>query len=68
MAREPITNADKARCAEREVKMRRAVYPRFVHNGRMTQAEANREIEIMAAIAFDFAELAEADKAAGLLL
>ena len=58
-----ITLADKAKCARREVEMRRKVYPRFVHNGRMSQEEASREIEIMASIAFDYAELVEAEKA-----
>lgn len=50
------THADKRACAEREAKMRRRVYPRWVEQKKMTQAEADREIAIMAAIAADYAE------------
>jgi hypothetical protein len=38
-------------CARREVRMRRRVYPRWVADGRMTQAAADREIASMEAIA-----------------
>lgn len=48
--------------------MRRATYPRFVHSRRMSQEEASREVEIMAAIAFDYTELAKAEKDAERLL
>jgi hypothetical protein len=68
MAARTITNADKAACAAREVRMRRTVYPRFVHSRRLSQEDANREIEVMAAIAYDYAELAKAEKDAERLL
>lgn len=51
-----FTDADKRACAYRELKMRRRVYPRWVQEGRMTQADADREIALMQAIAEDYAE------------
>lgn len=36
--------------AERELKMRRSVYPRRIESGAMTKALADREIAAMAAI------------------
>ena len=51
-----ITTAQKRTAAEREVKMRRRVYPRWVAQGRMTQAEADHQIRVMEAIAADYAE------------
>jgi hypothetical protein len=35
-----ITEADKLRFAERELRMRQGVYPKWVSAGRMTQAKA----------------------------
>ena len=49
-----ITASDKLTCVEREVKMRRQVYQRRVTNGVMRQETADREIEIMEAIAEDY--------------
>lgn len=37
--------------AERELKYRRQVYPRLVHQGKMTEQEAAYEISVMHAIA-----------------
>jgi hypothetical protein len=51
-----ITRQMKREAALREVKMRRSVYPRWVKDGRMTQAVADREIATMEAIAADYAE------------
>lgn len=45
----------KRREAEREVAMRQRLYPRWVREGRMTQAEADRAIGVMQAIAADYA-------------
>ncbi len=39
---------------EREIGMRKRVYPREVQGGRMTQAEADRRLSIMEAIAQDY--------------
>ncbi len=50
------TRQQKRDAALREVKMRRRVYPRWVADGRMTQAKADEEIAIMEAIAADYAE------------
>jgi len=57
-----ITNTEKRQCAEREVKQRKYVYPRLVQNERMTQQKANREIEIMEAIAADYRELEDRER------
>lgn len=52
----PITTVEKRDVAEREVKMRKRVYPRWVASGRMIQAEADYQIRVMEAIASDYAE------------
>lgn len=62
-----ITAADKAECAEREVKQRRYVYPRRVADGKMTQAFADRQIAVMESIASDLRALADAEDAKGRL-
>jgi hypothetical protein len=46
----PITMADRLACVDRELALRRRVYPRWVAAGRMTQAKADREIELMQAV------------------
>ncbi len=51
-----ITAADKRREAERELAMRRRVYPRMVETGRMKKHEAERQIAVMEAIAEDYQE------------
>ncbi len=63
-----ITSREKASCAEREVKQRRRVYGRWVAEGRMTQAFADRQIEVMEAIAQDYRAFADAEEAKGRLL
>lgn len=63
-----ITDKDKAECAEREVRQRQRVYPRWVGEGRMTQAFADRQIEVMSAIASDYRAKADAEDARGRLL
>lgn len=45
---------EKLACAERELALRQRAYPRWVAIGRMSQAEADREIAIMAAIVDDY--------------
>ncbi len=39
---------------EREIKMRRRVYPRWVDDKRMTQAQADEQIAVMVAILADY--------------
>lgn len=34
-------------CVDREIRMRRRVYPRWVETGKMTQAKADHEIRTM---------------------
>jgi hypothetical protein len=46
-----------AQCAERELALRRRVYPRFVEQGRMKAEFAELEIENMAEIAVHFRSL-----------
>lgn len=53
-----ITAADKLRCAERELRYRRRVFSRLVDRGKITQLEADRELELMEAIALDYRALA----------
>lgn len=45
-----VALADQIACVKREIAMRRKVYPRWVADGRMTQAKADRETAIMEAV------------------
>lgn len=51
---EKITFRDKEACARRELDFRRRVYARRVADGKMKQADADREIDIMASILEDY--------------
>ena len=53
----PFTALELMRCAAREMRYRRRVYPGLVAKGRMTEAEAQREIDMMAEIALHFSYL-----------
>ena len=57
----PVTIPEMVREAEREVALRRRVYPRWVAEGRMKQHHAARQIALMEAIAEELArrEMAE---------
>lgn len=44
----------KLKCIEREIVMRRRVYPRWVALGKMTQEQAEKEIQTMESIANDY--------------
>jgi hypothetical protein len=46
------------KCAEREVGMRKRVYPRWVEQGRMKEAKAAAEIAMMGAIVAELRKLA----------
>lgn len=48
---DPFPREVLADCARREVSKRKHVYPRLVAEGKLTQARADREIEMMQAIA-----------------
>jgi hypothetical protein len=54
-----IDDATKLACIEREIKMRRHVYPKRVREGIMPTHMAEREIAIMEAIASDYREKLE---------
>ncbi|HEU0063235.1 MAG TPA: hypothetical protein VFR19_25380 [Hyphomicrobiaceae bacterium] len=54
--------AELVACAERELKIRLRVYPGRVMAGRMSQREADRQIEMMAAIAGRLREVAERER------
>jgi hypothetical protein len=49
-----IDNATKLLCLERELRMRRRVYPRWVELGKMKMRDAEHEIKTMEAIADDY--------------
>lgn len=45
-----ISLAEQLACAQRELRLRRAVYPRLVQHGKLKPAQAEQEIARMAAI------------------
>ncbi len=55
----PYTARDKLLCVERELAMRRRVYPRAVTDRRMTAEQADREIDVMESIAQDYRQQIE---------
>lgn len=57
-----ITAADKLAAAEREVKFRKRVYPRFIEDGRMSAGKAAHEVACMEAIAADYKAAAEKER------
>lgn len=56
------TNRQLQDCAEREANKRKYVYPNRVLTHRMSQHAADREIDMMKAIAEHFAELAKRER------
>jgi hypothetical protein len=54
--------AEKHKALIREIGFRRTVYPRRVQAGKMTQAQADKQLAIFEAIAADYAELAEGER------
>ncbi len=46
----PVSKTQMIRCIEREIAMRRKVYPRWVEAGRMRQETADEEIRVMEAV------------------
>ena len=43
----PVSLADQMDCVRREIALRERAYPRWIAAGKMTQAKAGREIELM---------------------
>lgn len=54
---EPVSLQDMLGCARRELGMRKKVYPRLVHTGKMTADEASGEQRVMEAIVAHFERL-----------
>jgi len=54
MDSDEITDLEKLHCAQRELMMRKRVYPRWVGAGRMTAAAAQHETAAMQAIVNDY--------------
>lgn len=67
MTTEP-TNAEIATELRRELSYRERVYPRWVQEGRLDHAVANRRNAALHAAVRHFSALAEADRAKGRLL
>ncbi|HET7255600.1 MAG TPA: hypothetical protein VFJ46_17725 [Xanthobacteraceae bacterium] len=57
-----FTYEDKRAAAQREVDFRRRVYPRWVAQRKLSQGEADRQIDIMADIARDYAKCVELEQ------
>lgn len=57
-----ITNADKLACAKRELRMREQVYPRWIAQGKIKEAQARHEFAVMRAIVDDYQKLADAER------
>ena len=56
-----FTAEEKMQAAQREVALRRAVYPHQALHGKLTSSEALRQIEIMEEIVADYAKLVDID-------
>lgn len=57
-----ISSADKLACAKRELRMREQVYPRWIAQGRIKEAQARHELAVMRAIIDDYQKLADAER------
>jgi len=58
----PYTAADKRKAVEREIAMRKRVYPNRIETGRMTQAQAAYQITIFEEIADDYRRLEQGER------
>jgi hypothetical protein len=57
-----FTITNKLACLERELKMRRKVYPRWITQGKMDPSKAQHEIDCMEAIVTDYRVLAKQEE------
>lgn len=57
----PIPAVEKLRAIEREIGYRRLVYPRRVEAKKMTQKQADWQLQVMEAIRDDYLTLAKAE-------
>lgn len=62
MTRRIFRAEEKLACVEREVKLRRYVYPARVQSGRMTKKLADEQIALMEAIADDYRKLTAGER------
>lgn len=58
----PFTAVQKRREIVRELKLRQRVYPRWIEAGKLSEAEARRQIDIMTEIARDYEELEQMER------
>jgi hypothetical protein len=57
-----ITAEDKLREVERELKLRRRLYPHWIEIGKIDASDAKRRIEVMQAIAADYEKQAQSER------
>jgi hypothetical protein len=60
-----FSDEDKLACLQRELTMRRRLYPHRVRNGLMAQPEADREIALIEAIMADYRAKVQPELALG---
>ena len=63
-----FTAREKWKAVERELALRRNVYPRQISTGKLTMREARRELELMVEIAEDYRKQAMDEEKEGTLL
>jgi len=57
-----FTFSEKLACVERELKMRKKVYPRWTVSGNMTEDQATRETALMEEIVADYRAMSERER------
>jgi hypothetical protein len=57
-----VTAAEKLACAERELRLRRRNYHRFIATGRISVRKASYELAVMRAICEDYRAAAERER------
>lgn len=57
----PIPLSEQLKEVRREVALRQRVYPRWIANGKMSQATADRHLDLMRAVAETLAKLVEGE-------
>lgn len=57
-----FTTSEKRKAIERELRLRRNVYPRMINSGRITPHEASYQLAIFEAIIADYLKLEEAER------
>ena len=57
-----ITNLDKLRCAERELSLRKLVYPARIGYGKMSAGKSAHEIACMQAIVDDYRRILDEEQ------